>query len=365
MRLVDRYLLRELSGSFLAVSTVLLLVTLGGMLTDTLNKIARGKFPASLLVSQIALRSLDGLTLLLPLGLFVAVLLAYGRLYRDSEMAVLSASGFASRGLLKPLAWLAVPITFGLGLISFWLGPASVRLADELIDQANRSLLIAGMEAGRFQELPGRDGVVYVAEMAPDGSRFRRLFVHDERGGRVDIVTAEAGELFQDRNGGERYLALTRGFRVEGEVGKPNFRTMQFERNDIRLPELGEDASRRREARASPLELLESGAAADQAELHWRLGLPLSALVLSLLALPLAQGQPREPRYGKAFVAVGAFALYTNLLALGRAWLADGTLPLGLGLWWVHGMVLALAFWLLARSSRLAAPRPIARSQAT
>src|SRR5688572_19334027 len=168
MRLVDRYLLRELWGSFLAVSSVLLLVTLGGVLTDTLNKIARGKFPASLLLSQIGLRSIDGLTLLLPLGLFIAVLLAYGRLYRDSEMAVLSASGFSNRGLLKPLAWLAVPLALALGLISFWLGPAAVRLADELIDQANRSLLIAGMEAGRFVELPGRDGVVYVAEMAPD-----------------------------------------------------------------------------------------------------------------------------------------------------------------------------------------------------
>ncbi|HET9483109.1 MAG TPA: LPS export ABC transporter permease LptF, partial [Xanthomonadales bacterium] len=310
--------------------------------------------------SQIGLRAIDGLTLLLPLGLFIAVLLAYGRLYRDSEMAVLSASGFSNRGLLKPLAWLAVPITLALGLISFWIGPAAMRLADQLIDQANRSLLIAGMEAGRFVELPGREGVVYVAEMEPDGSRFRRLFVHDERENRVDIVTAEAGELFQDRDGGERYLALSRGFRVEGEVGKPSFRTMRFERNDIRLPELGEDATRRREARASPIDLLESSEPADRAELHWRLGLPLSAFVLALLALPLSQGQPREPRYGKALVAVLAFALYTNLLALGRAWLADGTIPIGLGLWWVHGLALALAAALIAKGARISAPRSAA-----
>lgn len=354
LRLIDRYVLRELAASFAAVSIVLVLVTFGGVLTDVLNKIARGKIPAQLLLSQMGLRSLEGLAILLPLAVFIAVLLACGRLYRDSEMAVLAASGYDARALLKPVAFVAVPLVVLLALLGFWLAPAALRLADRTVAEANRSLLVVGLEPGRFVELPGGRGVVYVATMQPDGSRFERLFVHTRRrDGRVDIVTAERGELFQDSDGGERFLSLADGFRVEGELGKPNFRTMRFERNDIRLPEAESGAERRDETRVPAIELWRSDKPAERAEWHWRLGLPLSAAVLALLALPLARGQPREPRYGKALIAVLGYVIYANFLALGRAWIADGTMPATLGLWWVHGIAIAIALVMLVRSERL------------
>lgn len=363
MRIIDRYLLRELAGSFASVSVVLLLVTLGGVLTDVLNKIARGKVPAQLLLAQVGLRSLESLGILLPLAVFIAVMLAYGRLYRDSEIAVLAASGYDARRLAKPVVWIALPLALVLALVSFWLGPLALRTADELVSRANRSLLVVGMEAGRFVELPGGRGVVYVARMSPDGSRFERLFVHTERDRRVDIVTAADGELYQDR-AGERFLGLEDGFRVEGEIGKPNFRTMRFERNDIGLPDADTTQDQRAETRSTLRTLFESDAVRDRAELHWRLGVPLSALVLALLALPLARGQPREPRYGKAAVAILAYVVYSNLLAIGRGWIADGTLPPALGLWWVHGFAIAVGLYLLRRGERLRVPRAAAAKAA-
>ena len=352
MRIIDRYLLRELTGSFASVSVVLLFVTLGGVLADVLNKIARGKVPAQLLLAQVGLRSLESLGILLPLALFVAALLAYGRLYRDSEIAVLAASGFDARRLAKPLAWVSLPVALLLAAVSFWLGPLALRTADELVAQANRSLLVVGMEPGRFVELPGGRGVVYVAAMSPDGSRFERLFVHTERDERVDIVTASDGELFQDRDG-ERFLGLNDGFRVEGQIGSPDFRTMRFERNDIGLPDAESARDKRAETRSAFGALLASDEVRDRAELHWRLGLPLSAVVLALLALPLARGQPREPRYGKAAVAVLAYVIYANFLAIGRGWIADGTIPPALGLWWVHAIAIAIALYLVRRGERL------------
>jgi len=359
LRLVDRYLLRELLLAFGAVTAVLLVVVVGGTLSVTLDRIARGVMPASLLLSQIGLRSVDALPLLLPLGLFVAILLAYGRLYRDSEMAVLSASGYTSLDMLRPVALLAVPLTIVLALLSFWLGPAAIRESDARVDAANRSLLVIGMEAGRFVELRGREGVVYVGRMSADGSSFGRLFVHEERGGRVDITTAERGELFQERAGGERYLTLHDGFRVEGTPGDPDYRLMRFERNDIRLTEQQADPNRRLEKRASTAELLESDQPLQRAELHWRLGLPLSTLLLALLAVPLARAQPREPRYAKVLLALVVYVLYSNLLGIGRGWLADGSVPLAAGLWWLHGGVLALALLMLRASGRLKAPREV------
>jgi lipopolysaccharide export system permease protein len=352
LRIVDRYLFRELLGSFGAVSVVLLLVTLGGALTVTLDRIARGKVPATLLLSQIGLRSIDALPLLLPLALFLAVILAYGRVYRDSEMAVLSGSGLGTPGLLRPLAWLTLPLVALLALCSFLFGPAALRASDAMIDDAHRSLLVVGLEPGRFVELPGGNGVVYVNTMSAGGARFERLFVYHEREARVDITTAAHGEVYQDRDGSERYLALERGFRVEGQLEGPDFRTMRFAHNDIRLPDVGANRDPRTRTRARNRELWASSEPVDRAELHWRVGLPLSAAVLALLALPLARAEPREPRYGKGLLAVFAYVVYANVLALGRAWLADGTLPPALGLWWIHGAVLLLAAWLWSQERR-------------
>jgi lipopolysaccharide export system permease protein len=357
---IDRYVLREIAGTFAASVVVLVMVSLSGIVADLLSKISRGKVPAGLLLSQLGLRAMDVLPLLLPLALFLGVLLAYGRLYRDSEMAVLASAGVGVRRLARPLLYFAVPIAILVGLASLWLAPAAMSASKTMIDAANRSLLVAGMEPGRFVEIPGRQSVVYLAEMEPDGSRFRRLFVHSERDGRVDVVTAAAGELYQESQGDERYLSLTDGFRVEGKLGKDAFRIMRFARNDIRVPDSEQSESGRSQERSTSLELWASDLPADHAELHWRVGAPLATLVLALLALPLARTAPRSARYGRMLVALLSYIVYLNLLSLGRAWIADGTLPAWIGLWWVHGPALAVALWLLWSDERLRAPRSAA-----
>jgi lipopolysaccharide export system permease protein len=98
LRIVDRYLARELAWSFLAAATILLLVVIGATVADLLAKIARGNVAADLLLALIGLRTVDALTLLLPLAAFLGVQIAYGRLYRESEMAVLAASGLPASG---------------------------------------------------------------------------------------------------------------------------------------------------------------------------------------------------------------------------------------------------------------------------
>lgn len=356
MPVLDRYLLRELAQALLAVLLVLAMVSLGGLLADLLSKIARGKLPAGLLLSQLGLRVVDALPLLLPLSLFLAVLMSFGRLYRDSEMAVLAAAGVGPRRLFRPVALVALPLALLVGLCSLWFAPQALRASKAMIDAANRSLLVAGLEPGRFVELPGRHSVVYLAEMSPDGSHFERLFVHAEREGRIDVVTANAGELFRESQGDERYLSLADGFRVEGRLGQQDWRMMRFERNDIRVPDAEPGASGSEAQRLPTTALLDSSEPEHRAELHWRLGSPVAALLLVLLALPLARSPPRASRHGRLLVALLAYILYLNLLALGRAWIAAGWIPPWAGLWWVHGPVLATALWMLWREQAL--PRP-------
>ena len=139
---------------------------------------------------------------------------------------------------------------------------------------------------------------------------------------------------------------------------------MRFARNDIRVPNAEPDAAGSESQRSSTAALWRSDDREGRAELHWRLGAPLATLILVLLALPLSRTPPRASRHGQLLVALLAYILYLNLLALGRAWLASGALPLWAGLWWVHLPALAIALWLLWREQRLPAPRPLREARA-
>jgi len=370
LRIVDRYLARELLVSFLAATLILLLITLGGTVADLLNKIARGRIPADLLLALIGLRTVDALTVLAPLAVFIGVQLAYGRLYRESEMAVFAASGLPLTGLLRPLLLLALPLMLLMALISFWFAPAAVRASQSLLQEASKSLIIAGLEPGRFVPLPNNDGVMYVDSMNSDGTQFKKMFVASERSNKdentndINVITAESGELFHDANGVERYLGLNDGFRVEGVIGQDNYRLMRYGRNDIKLPDNETDTSADSVKRsATTAELLHSEDPVQRAELHWRLAAPISTLILILLALPLAKSSPREPRYARLLIALLAWLIYYNCLAIGRSKLSQGVFDPRIGFWWVQVPTALIALFLLWRSQRLPRPRAAARTR--
>lgn len=356
MLLIERYLLRQFAASVLAVAVVLLLVGLGGLLVDLMSEIARGKVPAGLLLSQLGLRSIQVLPILLPLALFVGLLLAVGRLYGESEMAVLASVGLGPQNLWRPLVLVTLPVVLIVAVASLWLAPTGARLAREMIETANRSFLVAGLEAGRFMELPGRGGILYVGELSDDGTRFGKMFVQSEREGRLDVITARTGELFFEGDTG-RFLRLYDGFRVEGTPDSADFRLMRFAQNELQVPD------REIDAEADALEARGTGALfllpdrASRAELHWRIATPLMALALGFLALPLGRGEPRQARYGRILAALLIYINAMVLLILGKGWLTAGTLPAWAGLWWLLLPMAALVVWLFRVDGRLRRPR--------
>jgi lipopolysaccharide export LptBFGC system permease protein LptF len=147
------------------------------------------------------------------------------------------------------------------------------------------------------------------------------------------------------------------------EPGRADYEIVKFDTLTMRVspPSMPYMSSKRKIRETS--QLLGSEDAEDQAELQWRIAAPLSVLLLALMAVPLSHTSPREGRYGKLVLGIVAYLIYSNLLALGQAWLAKGFVPAGLGLWWVHGIAAMLAFWLIARQLgwRLGRARPDAR----
>lgn len=352
---LDRYLSSEIARSVLAALVVLSMVSLSGLFADLLGEMARGKVPPILLLSQLGLRMVRYLPLILPLALLLGYLMALGRLYRDSEMYVLAAVGVGPRRLLRPVLLVALPAVALIALSSIWLGPWADGKARGMVAEANKNLLVAGLEPGRFT-LMANGGVAYTGTMSSDGTRLGRVFVYRERGDRMDVATARSGELYRDE--GARVLALMDGFRVEGPLaGKGlDYRLMRYARNEMLLP--GPDDVRPSDDPAfKPFgQLLGDPSPAANAQLHWRIAPPLLALAFVLLAVPLSRSSPRQARYGSMLLAFLAYLAGIFMMLLGTQWLADGTLPRAAGLWWLVLPMLGLGVWLYLRDGRIAKP---------
>ena len=354
---LDSYLFREFAQTTFAALVVLMVVSLGGVFADVLKDIVGGKVPAGIMLAQLGLQLLNYLPLILPLGLMLGLLLAVGRLYRDSEAPVLASIGVGPRRLLRPLLMLVVPFVLVVGACSLWLGPWARSYSQQMIEAGQRTLLVSGLEAGRFVELPGGGGVVYANAMSSDGTQLGRVFIYRQDGGRMDITSARTGALAVD--GTTRYLQLDEGFRVEGPMdGGMDFRLMRYASNEVRLPDADStDIESDPELMPTP-ELFSDGRPEAMAQLHFRLAPPLLALAFALLAVPLARSPPRQARWGRILLGLLAYVFGLNLMMLGTSALESGSLPLALGLWWLVLPLLALALWMYFTDGRVARVRP-------
>lgn len=355
---LDRYLLGDFVQSFLATLIVLLVVSVGGVLVDILGNIADGRLPARLLFSQLGLQFIVYMPLILPLALMLGLLLAVARLYRDSEMAVITAIGVGPRRLLRPLLMLVLPVVGLIGACSLWLGPWADRTGEKMIDEANRSVLMAGLEAGRFTNL-SNGGVVYLSSISPDGTGLGRVFINRLREGRVEVVSAASGRLYFEGQT-QRYLQLDDGQQIEGPTdGGKDYRLATFARNDVAMP----DGAQTRQSDDPELlptsQLIGDERPQAKAQLHSRIAPPLIALAFALLTVPLARSSPRQQRYGRMMLAFLAYMVGMNLMFIGTGWIADGKVPGGLGLWWLTLPLLGLAIWMYLRDGRLSRPKRV------
>lgn len=356
MAKLDRYLFREFTQSFLATLIVLLVVSLGGVMADLLGNIAEGRIPASLLISQMGLQLLNYLPVILPLALMLGLLLAFARLYRDSEMPVLTGIGVGPGRILKPFLMLVVPVVVLIGALSLWLGPWADRTSERMIEHANRSLVVAGLDAGRFTMLPN-GSVIYIGGISADGTKLQRVFVQRQEGDRLDVVTARTGEMFFEGQR-DRYMRLNEGFRVEGplDAGR-DFNLMRFASNEFALPDRADVRAETDPELLPTLALLSDKRADANAQLHYRLTPPLLALAFALIALPLARSSPRQARYGRIMLGFLAYLVGTNLMYIGTQALSEGKVPGVLGLWWLTLPLLAFALWAYLRDGRMARSR--------
>lgn len=352
-----RYFSKEVLLNTMAVSLVLLLVMLSARFVKYLASAAAGNLDTAVVFQLIAYRVPDFMQLILPLGMFIALLLVYGRLYLDNEMRVLYAAGISRfRVFLFTLAPVLF-VTAVVAAISFSLSPRASAKVQKIIDEQDVRSELDALKEGRFQLFRNNQGVIYVESIgvkpgavatvpvstvsSPATMQMKNVYIFQQDAlQRNVVVVAKTGNQLVDERG--RYLVLEEGYRLKELGGEHRIEKVEFARYGQRIENRGQ-AETQLQTDALPSEVLRTSERVDyRVAWQWRLAIVLLVPVVALIAVALGKADPRQGRYFKLLPAVLLYLLYLVLLNVVRDKLTAGKLPLFPGMWPIHILFLLI-----------------------
>lgn len=343
----QRSLLREFSHLGLAVFATLFAITLTTQLIRLLGQAASGQVLSEGVLALLGFSALNYLPVLLSLTLFVAVLMTLSRSYRDSEMVIWFGSGMSLAAWIRPVLLFAAPLIALIAVLSLFLSPWAAEKSDEFRRRMDTRDEASRVAPGVFREASGADRVFFVEAIAGDETNVQNVFISQMRDGKLGVMVSKRGYRESLANG-DRFVVLLDGRRYDGVPGTNDYKVMDFQRYALRVETHEVQAEQASTKSLSTLTLLRGRSNPHLAELLWRIGLPISALVLALLAIPLSFVNPRASRSVNLIFALLTYMVYSNLISIAQAWVSQGRLGFQTGWWAVHaGMlaVLALMFY--------------------
>lgn len=344
--IIDRYLAREILLTLVGVTIVLLLILFSARLVAILADAASGNLPVNYILVLLALRNISNLVTVLPLGLFLAILLALSRLYIDNEMTVLAACGVGIGRVVRTVLIFAVFMAVVVGFLSLYAAPWAEFHSQRLMDRGAAESELYGFTAGSFHDIGAGGGVMYAQGISDNRRDLHNVFLQsdDER---HSVIAAEAGRRYRDPRTGARYLEVENGYRYDGSPGEKDYVVTHFKKQGVRIREPAASPTSTMRKAMTTAALWRAGGPSNLAEIQARISDALWVIVLSLIAVPLSYTSPRQGRYAKIFSAILIYVIYSNFLGVARSWIEKGDLSPTIGLWWVHGLLLLFALVLL------------------
>ncbi len=345
--LFRRALIGEFTANGAAAFLVLLAITLTTQVIRFLGDAAGGTIGSDGVLPLLGFSALSYLPVLLSLTAFIAVLLALSRSHRDSEMVIWFGAGLSLTRWIRPVLGFALPIIATIALLALFLTPWALRKGEEFQRQMEARDDASLVAPGLFKESRQADQVYFVETFNADLSRVNNIFARSVRQRREGVMVARQGYVETAPNG-DRFLVLLDGRRYEGEPGSAEYRIVEFQRYAMRVEAHEAKNYRPSTKTRSSMDLWRLGHAEDLAELSWRLGLPVSGLILALAAIPLSFVNPRSGRSLNLLAALVLFIIYSNCMSIAQAWIAQGEMGFFGGLGTVHGglaLILGLLFF--------------------
>jgi len=346
--LFKRALIQELISTAAAVFLILLGIVVAQRAGYLIQLAAKSILPNDAITTMLGFNLIRFLPMLLSLSLFLSILLTLSRWYRDSEMIVWFSSGLSITSWIKPILIFSIPIVILISFLSLFVTPWATNKVEDFRVQLESRDDLAAISPGVFKESSHADRVFFVESFDELGNVVKNIFVQSVQHKKIGIVVASQGSRLIEKNG-DNFLVMQNGRRYQGSPDKAEYSTTEFNKYAIRV-----EAS---EARRAPLstqaissrELIKNKTNSNIAELQWRLAMPISTLILSLLAIPLSALDPRAGRSANFALAIIIYIVYNNLLNIMQAWIAQGKVNGIIGLWPIHITFALFVFYMLYR----------------
>lgn len=349
--IINRYLV-EILTPMLAILAVLVSIFASYLAATYLVDAVLGNLPLGAVALLIAIKIGISLEILLPVTLLLSVVIAFGRLYKDSEMTAFSSCGVSTGQTLKPVFYLAVVVALVGACASLFIRPAAYDQIYRMKARAEKDMDIGLMEGGHFYELQSGTMVFFAERIRKAPQRAQQVFIRSQAADNIKIIHAEQVHQRFDQNSGRRFLLFNTGQMVEFVSQESGGKITHFQEATYFLDPPQDTLRNYKRKAASTARLIRSDKLEDIAELQWRLTTPLSTLLLALIGVPLSRTNPRKGKYARVGLAVVVFAVYYNLFVVAKTWVEKGLVAPFPGIWWVPASLAVVVFVLLWRTSR-------------
>src|SRR5881394_1743982 len=367
MKLIDRFVSRELIVNVLfAIAVLSLVLVVGNIFRKLLPLLVNHDVPVEYLVSFIAYVLPFSLIFTIPWGLLTAILLVFGRLSADNELIALRSNGVSISRICIPLAAIAIVCTAICGWLNVQAAPAAQeKLRSTIFDLATRNPMALFGSDQVIDQFPGRK--IYVGKK--DGNRLENILVFEtnEQSMPMKVTHAREGSLEADLPNRRILMHLYNArYSQRDEVDPFDLRRMRdgISVEEGTLPISLEDLYEKEKRRASrsmlSLEQLLDQLKADdpkmrsssRTEINKRFSFPIACLVFALVGVPLGiTAHRRETSFGfGASLVIGVF--YFLFIIIADTLRANAKLHPELLVWLPNVFFLGLGWWLFRRMSR-------------
>jgi len=347
--IIDRYIVKEVITTWLAVMFVLLIVVTSVEIVQFLKWFLKGELTTSTVLPLFINSQLKVIVLLIPVSLFLGVLLALSRLYMDSEMTAMMSGGIGPKHWFRSMLMVALPISLMVLLMMLYMRPWVALQRADINADIRKVSIISTFVAGRFNRTPDGEAVIYMEDISKDGKSMSNIFQRFNKDGSTHIDLASAAKSVTHDTGLD-YISFEQGHHYIGSPGESDYQIIEYSEYGVLVPAPEDRSFPLRVQALSTKELWNSDKPEHKAELDWRISLPFATLIIVMMALPLSQTKPRGGRYSQLALGILLYLIYSNLLGVGKAWISKGIVPFWIGTSWVHVLGAVTLYILLRRA---------------
>ncbi len=349
--ILAKYLMRQVLMLLVAVFIVIGLVIFGNQLVLVVKESIEQGIPLADLLPLVGFNMIRDVPLILSLSLFLAIILAVSKSYKDSEAIVMNSLGVGDKHFMVFVQPVVISIFIFILFLTTVAVPWSKQQRAMIMDRSENASEFSFIKEGEFQEFKNGELVFYASKVkdikGESTQDMEEIFIYTLAGEEPVITLASQAQKFTDASTKSVYLRLKNGIRYHGFPADSDKKILNFDVYDLQIIDGDKNQSSNKitKIESKPtLDLLFSNDPREIAEWQWRLSQPISVLILAIFGVLLGKASPRGGKNLGVLAGVLVFIVYNNALLVAKSSLERGEILPIIGMWWVHLLVLFIIF---------------------